>query len=239
MFRQLDSARVIETVERLRDRIRERFPDANLGRVADDLVGLARAHAERCAAIARPDVALRCVSVVLLLAGAGAIALLFGTLRMRVDDSWTLIDTVQTLDSGLSMLFFLGAGTVFAMSLELRRKRQRCLEALHEVRAMAHIVDMHQLTKDPDRLMRSGADTPASPSRTLTRFELSRYLDYCSEMLALMGKVAALYGQSFPDPVARQAVDEVEELTTALARKVWQKIMILGEVESGVQAEEA
>jgi hypothetical protein len=46
-------------------------------------------------------------------------------------------------------------------------------------------------------------------------------------MLSLIGKLAALYVQKFDDPVALAAVNEVEELTTGLSRKIWQKIMIL------------
>ena len=61
----------------------------------------------------------------------------------------------------------------------------------------------------------------------MTPFELARYLDYCSEMLSLMGKLAALYVQRFPDTQAVAAVDAIEDLTTGLSRKVWQKIMIL------------
>ena len=61
----------------------------------------------------------------------------------------------------------------------------------------------------------------------MSRFELSRYLDYCSEMLSLTGKVAALYIQDFDDEVALAAVNEVEDLTTGLSRKIWQKLMIL------------
>jgi hypothetical protein len=56
---------------------------------------------------------------------------------------------------------------------------------------------------------------------------LGRYLDYCSEMLSLVGKLAALYVQKFDDPVALAAVNEVEDLTTGLSRKIWQKIMII------------
>jgi hypothetical protein len=33
--------------------------------------------------------------------------------------------------------------------------------------------------------------------------------------------------QKFDDPVALAAVNEVEDLTTGLSRKIWQKIMIL------------
>ena len=75
--------------------------------------------------------------------------------------------------------------------------------------------------------MRGGPATESSPKRTMTTFEMSRYLDYCSEMLSLIGKVAALYVQRFDDPVAISAVDEIEDLTTGLSRKVWQKIMLI------------
>ena len=61
----------------------------------------------------------------------------------------------------------------------------------------------------------------------MTPFELERYLDYCSEMLSLVGKTAALYVQEFPDPVAIEAVDRLTNLTTDLSRNIWQKIMIL------------
>ena len=98
---------------------------------------------------------------------------------------------------------------------------------------MAHIVDMHQLTKDPERVRMGdeSPDTPSSPVRTLTVFQLSRYLDYCSESLSLLSKFAALYVQDFDDPVTMSAVNEVENLTNGLSRKIWQKIMILDHAE--------
>lgn len=46
-------------------------------------------------------------------------------------------------------------------------------------------------------------------------------------MLSLTGKVAALYVQDFEDDVALQAVNEIESLTTGLARKIWQKLSIV------------
>jgi hypothetical protein len=86
---------------------------------------------------------------------------------------------------------------------------------------------MHQLTKDPERMVAQMAATPSSPKQNLSPGELGRYLDYCSEMLSLIGKLAALYVQKFDDPVALAAVNEVEDLTTSLSRKIWQKIMII------------
>ena len=60
----------------------------------------------------------------------------------------------------------------------------------------------------------------------MTAFELTRYLDYCAEMLAMTGKLAALYLQTSRDTVVIHAVNEIEELTTNLSSKIWQKIMI-------------
>ena len=61
----------------------------------------------------------------------------------------------------------------------------------------------------------------------MTSFQLNRYLDYCSESLALISKIAALYVQDFQDPIVLDAVDDVEDLTSGLSRKIWQKITIL------------
>jgi hypothetical protein len=111
------------------------------------------------------------------------------------------------------------------------------LRALHELRAISHVIDMHQLTKDPSQLLsRSGNRTASSPQRTLTAFQLIRYLDYCSELLSLIGKLGALYAQSIPDTVVLQAVNDIEVLTNGLSRKIWQKIMIL---DDDVQRDDA
>ena len=126
-----------------------------------------------------------------------------------------------------SDLVFVGIAVAFLVTLETRLKRRRALDAINELRAIAHIIDMHQLTKDPEMVFPGQPWTSASPERKLTPFELNRYLDYCSEMLALVSKIAALYVQSFPDRDALAAVDEIETLTTGLSRKIWQKIMIL------------
>jgi hypothetical protein len=111
--------------------------------------------------------------------------------------------------------------------LERRIKRTRALEALHELRVIAHVIDMHQLQKDPDRAAARVPDTSASPKDQLTPGELARYLDYCSELLSLTGKVAALYMQEMTDSATLAAANEIEALTSGLSRKIWQKLMIL------------
>ncbi len=224
---QLDRAHLVATVARLLARIRERFPTAGLLAVAEALRDIVNRHAERAERIARPVWRLRLMSTLLLLLGIACVGWLFWSLRWSQPKTTTFTETLQMMEAGLSMLFFLGAGAVYIASLELRSKRRRCLQALHELRALAHIVDLHQLTKDPDRALHPGVDTESSPERPLTPFQLTRYLDYCTEILSLIGKVGALYAQDFPDPQAVDAVDDIEDLTTGLSGKIWQKIMIL------------
>jgi hypothetical protein len=227
MYRTLSSDRIVETLERLEARIHERFPGSGLGRVCAELTAIARQSKERSAAIARPDLRIRLlVAVVLalsvwLLFGLGS-QMLAGT---RASDE--LYGTIQGIDSALNLVLVMGASLFFMVSLEDRLKRKRALHALHELRSIIHVIDMHQLTKDPSTEVSISQDTPSSPKRTLQRYELIRYLDYCSEMLSLSSKVAVLYSQSFPDPVVAEAVNDLERTAASLAQKIWQKINIL------------
>ena len=69
----------------------------------------------------------------------------------------------------------------------------------------------------------------------MTPVQLGRYLDYCSEMLSVTSKIAALFVERFDDPVTLAAVNEIESLTAGLSRKIWQKIsMLLNTVDSEV-----
>ena len=61
----------------------------------------------------------------------------------------------------------------------------------------------------------------------MTPPELGRYLDYCSELLSVTSKLAALLVQYFNDEVLLGAVNEIETLTTGLSGKIWQKIRLL------------
>jgi hypothetical protein len=227
MYRQLDPARITETAHRLAQRIAERFPDSGLARVARALEAVAAQADADQTWLARPIWPIRAavtVGIVLLAIVAIGTLLILGRLPAQAG----LTDVIQAIDAGVNDLVFLGIAIYFLTTVETRRKRRRALKAIHELRSMAHIIDMHQLTKDPERFNQPDAtDTASSPPRALSVFELSRYLDYCSEMLSLLSKSAALYIQKFDDSVTLAAVNEVEDLTNGLSRKIWQKIMIL------------
>ena len=127
----------------------------------------------------------------------------------------------------MNLTVLVGAALLFATTLDDRIKRRRSLRELHVFRSIAHVIDMHQLTKDPSSILDDGPPTESSPQRTMSKYELGRYLDYCSEMLSLTSKLAALYAQVLPDGVVIDAVNEIENLTANFSRKIWQKISII------------
>ncbi len=229
----LEPQQIVRTVAVLRDRIAERFPGSGLGGLAETLAQVAGSTVPRLRWVAEPHRPLRVgigglIALILVMLGSLSFNVISGSsesvLPAGLNDLPSLI---QLLESIMNDLFLIGASIFFLVTVEARIKRRRALGFLRELRALAHIVDMHQLTKDPDRLIADGIDTNSSPMRRMTRFELGRYLDYCSEMLSLVSKIAALYIQNIDDPVVLAAVDEVETLTSGLSRKIWQKIMIL------------
>jgi hypothetical protein len=231
VYRSLDAEKIVETVRRLRSRVQERFPHASLGRVADDLLEVAERAAVRAEAISRPLLPFRVVIVALVVLFLVLLGWIFLHLKisMQVD---RFSELFQGVDAALNTALLIGGAIFSLFTVERRLKRNRALKLLHELRALVHIVDMHQLTKDPETITGTGPSTASSPKRAMTRFELSRYLDYCSEMSSLIGKVAALYVQKYDDPVVLSAVDQIEDLTASLSRKAWQKIMINNQLQA-------
>lgn len=228
----LRDAEIIATVAKLQQRIGERFPCSGLAGLCGHLLDVSNHAAERTAMIAKPILWIRCFGYAFALALLAIITTLFvlgiQTFGLRRNDLG-LAEFIQTFDAAASGCIFVSAAIYFLVSLERRIKRQRALVAVHELRSIAHIIDMHQLTKDPERMLRNWQATENSPRETMTPFLLSRYLDYCTEMLSLTGKIAALYVERFDDNVAVEAVREVEQLTTGLSRKIWQKLIILNQ----------
>jgi len=232
VYRSLDPDKITETARLIASRIAERFPGSGLSNLAGELHAEVRAATETSRWLAGPRLWVRVLAItaiVLMLAAMGAT---FFVLKGSVALFSSVADYLQGLDALINEVVLIGVAIFFLVGLETRIKRARALKAIHALRSMAHIIDMHQLTKDPERLAGHRDDTPSSPQRRMTAFELERYLDYCSEMLSIISKTAALYVQDFSDPVTLAAVDEVQDLTTGLSQKMWQKIMILERVDA-------
>lgn len=222
----LHADQIVSTIDRLTIRIVDRFPGSGLGGVGTRLLAIANQAASRAEWIERPIYSLRLISALLVLLILAGIAATVVNLKIP-DGGIGVMEFIQVLEAGINDVVLIGAGIFFLTTFENRLKRKRALEALHELRSVAHIIDMHQLTKDPEHSLGRAVIRPTSPKAHLEPGDLARYLDYCSEMLSLTGKIAALYAQTFQDSVAMAAVNEIEDLTTGLSRKIWQKLMVL------------
>lgn len=215
---------VIETIEKLQLRIGERFPGAGLHGVAGALAQTARGCAAEAEKMAQPNQPIRAGVYAIWVIGAAALAWIIASLQFdpRALDAAGL---VPFLESAMNLAVLMGIGVISLARLEERYKRRRALAFLHELRSIAHVIDMHQLTKDPYR--HELPDTAHSPKRAIHGALLERYLDYCSELLSLTGKLAALFAQSSRDAEVASAASDIEQLANGLARKIWQKIMAL------------
>mgnify|MGYP004247663285 CR=1 FL=1 len=238
---QLDGGEVARTALRLSQRVTERFPGTGLAEVSATIHRISEETPAQIEVLAKPIWMLRSVSLSI---GCFALMLLFYLMLGGVE--WatfvlpkTFSGFVGLLEPALGSIVFLTAFFVFVGSLEQRWKQRRVLQALNGLRSLAHVIDMHQLTKDPERLMLPGPDTASSPKRTFTAFELGRYLDYCSELLSILNKLSALWAQAFPEPHLLTAVDQIEMLTSGLSRKIWQKLMILESIPETRTVQEA
>jgi hypothetical protein len=215
-YKHLRADKLIETADRLASRVVGRFPEASLGKVAVAVADVTRNAVATAERINRPNWALR-VGLIALAVGIVAVAVTLAV--VGINDSKQFMEIVRVA-SGAGL--WLGAVAVFFWTLETRLRRGKVVQALHELRGLAHIIDMHQLSKDPE----CGAE--ADPA--YNREGLGHYLNYCSEMLAILSKIGQLYVEDFPDGTTLAAVDQLERLTSGLSQKIWQKVMILGQV---------
>ena len=222
MYHTLDPVRISSTAVEINRRIGEQFPGSGLLAVSRTLCELAESSTQRAARLARADWRIR-VPIGIAVMTMVAVAV-FMLLRIRVTagaGSWA--ELAQGLEASVSNVVFFGIAIVFLLSIETRAKRRMALRGLNELRSIAHVIDMHQLTKDPPTTRR-----PDSPREApMSQVEMAQYLDSCSELLAVTSNLAALHIQAFSDPVVTDSVNGIQALTLGLSGKIWQKIMIL------------
>ena len=222
-YRKLDPVRIISTAQILASRVSERFPGSGLARIAGEMADLAVDTRKTAADLAQPIWWLRVLAIAVMAAGMLVFAFV-GTFLSFDRMSSAAFDFVQGIEAAINMTVLVGVGMYTLVTLEARFKRHRVLESLHELRSIIHVIDMHQLTKDPVVFSPDFKPTTSSPKRLMSAADLKRYLDYCSELLSLSGKLAALHAQSVNDRDVLEAVNDIENLAANLSRKIWQKI---------------
>jgi hypothetical protein len=160
-----------------------------LSKVAVEIIQITKEAIGRAEAINRPNRWLRAGQMVLVLIAVAGVLAYFQT----HSDQKSLWQTVlEFLDVTKGSAAILAATAIFFFTPETRLKRRRALKAVHELRAMAHLIDMHQLIKDPDRLGHP-TDPISVAGRPIVAEEMGRYLHFCTELLAIVSKVGQLY----------------------------------------------
>lgn len=228
LYGELRPGNLLHTMEKLLHRIEERFPGSGLSKVATELNTVGHSVVVLTGRLRRPVWPIRALVVAgIIILIAAAAGLLWLTLELSPTVENGLSEMLQGIESGINEMIFLALALYFLGTLEGRYKKTLALRSLHRLRSIAHVIDMHQLTKDPAFVLNPGTGTASSPVRTLTPYELTRYLDYCSELLSIVGKLAALHVQYLDHPNVLDAVTNVESIAQGLSAKIWQKIMIL------------
>jgi hypothetical protein len=159
--------------------------------------------------------------------GATVVALVFGLRSAVLEGLARTTDWVPLVESVVNDLVFAAIAVVFLWAFPERLERRTLLGLLHRMRSLAHVIDMHQLSKDPEQLSPTYTPTAQSVVHGLDADQLYHYLTYCSEMLSLTAKTSALCGEHSTDGVVLETISYIETLTTELSNKIWQKISLL------------
>jgi hypothetical protein len=226
---QLVADHVGATVAQLERRIEARFGERGLTRACRDLAHLV-VLVHREADVSRSRL-MRTSLVARVVGGVIIVATLFAlgvSLRSAVMNGLAKpSDWVPLVESVVNDLVFAGIAVVFLWAFPERLERRSLLRLLYRLRSLAHVIDMHQLSKDPEQVSPTYQRTPQSVVHGLDADQLHHYLNYCSEMLSLTAKTSALCAAHSTDTVVLETIAYIETLTTELSNKIWQKISLL------------
>ena len=224
-YRQLDESKIVATLTALRDRIETQFPDSGLGKVANELIAVAGEVTECADYLNSRNWPIRIFAGALI---AGMIVMLYlASPPLDLPAGAHKFSGVQSIAAVLNSLAVVGVAVLFLLRLETNLKRRRAHGVLHELRSLAHVIDMHQLAKDPAGRRLPEPEITESPKGAMSPSSLGRYLDYCTDLLSLTGKLSALLVQRFKDDAVLGEVNEIEALASALSGRIWQKIQLL------------
>lgn len=209
------------------------FPARGISRVASSIASAIDETTSRIDRLRRPVWWLR---ITLFLLALAALCTIIASISSLTPHSWHhFLVTVNTaglpgwaslVDAVIQDIVFLGIAALFLVRLEQQIKRRRALAGLRKLRSLVHVIEMHQLTKEPESLSRDPKTVGRPKKSSKPTSDQVTYFACCSTMTALCSKTAALYAQVSNDPVVLDVVREIEALSAALSSKLWQKITL-------------
>src|SRR5439155_26794539 len=109
---------------------------------------------------------LRAAVYLAISAGLAGLLVVLSTVRLEIGNT-EIFGVFQGVEAAANIVVLVGAALFFTVSLETRLKRGLALKDLHVFRSIAHVIDMHQLTKDPSLTNAAAPATGSSPRRTM------------------------------------------------------------------------
>lgn len=235
-YSELDANHILSTLQVIKRRMQNHFPDSGLSQVSEELYEVGESIIRLASKLRNPIWTLRVLTIVGITGLIGvAIWVFYMALTISPSGQDGLMETLQAIESVTNELIFLTLAILFLTTLEKQLKRRAALDSLHRLRSFAHVVDMHQLSKDPNDIF----ETKEEGDPRFTQPEhLVRYLDFCTDLLSINSKLAALHVQHLQDNQVLTSVNEIESLSHSLSRKIWQKIMIIDLMKQQVEKSE-
>jgi hypothetical protein len=219
MGRALDADEIMATLTAIGHRIGAEFPSSDLVQSHADLMQLTRQTRANVANVRRTPWFIRLAFIVAVIVLLILLSLL-GKIILGVRATDELSDLMQGLDSAIvTGNVFTSGIAVYILSLDTQLRRKRGLVALNEIRDTAHAIDMQEIVQSSNR----AANSKFSGNASYANFDACGYLDCCSDMLSICGKLAALYSQAMHDNFIVDTVANIERLTAELSHKMWRR----------------
>lgn len=225
----IEPSQLLTYISELHRRIEERFPDSGLSSTANTIKGIIQTAKLESNELAKPIYKIRWITHSLIAVIIAAIIVSAYTILSHLKDL-TPLELIQIFETAINDIVFVAIAIFFLHSIEKRIRRRKALHILNELNNLAHIIDLQQLSKDPVR-MHWQSKGLINAKEELTPMLITRYLDYCSELLSMISKIAAVYAQHLDDEIVLNEVGKIQQLTTSLSNKIWQKLMIFHQNE--------
>jgi hypothetical protein len=214
---RLDPARIIETTENLARNISEKLPGSSLAGLAVELAQIAHATFERARQARRPIYSIRVLSLLAISASLLGLWYLLSHIHARWEFGGTITEVFEAADAGFNLLVLLAGALWFLVTIENRIKRKKALEFIEELREFIHVIDVTQLYYTP-----LVYDPEPAPARISLTFDYTYFL-FCTQMLAVISNLAALYTRGAAGDSILRAASEVEQLSNAISVKLLSK----------------
>jgi hypothetical protein len=150
-FTKLNSEPIVQQMEVLSKRIEERFPDSGLNAIGKESYKLAQGIKEKHNEFSKPNYFIRVPSYLLIFLIIVGVAYTIYRIELP-GEQLKLFELFSIVESGINDLVFISIAIYFLFGIETRIKRKKALRAMEELRSFVHVIDMHQLSKEPQTL---------------------------------------------------------------------------------------